>query len=244
MITHPGAGSAPLAAAVRNNAEWCAAVSATHGTPGVFRPRAWTSRRRTPPYYPDAVTLDPGARAEDLVPFVDVTAPWASVKDSHARLDLTADGFAELFDATWLHRASSEVAAPSRGAWRATPVTDAADLAAWQLAWEGEPVDVFRPALLGHPGVRVLRVVDAAGESRGGAVLNRAAGVTGLSNLHAHEEGAEPEVLTAVLAAAARLFPGSALVGYESGEALTTARAAGFAPLGELRVWLHHPARD
>ncbi|MET9536594.1 hypothetical protein ABZY16_03640 [Streptomyces sp. NPDC006553] len=42
--------------AVRNNAEWCQAMCAAHGHPGTFGARAWTSTRRTPLSYPDAVS--------------------------------------------------------------------------------------------------------------------------------------------------------------------------------------------
>src|SRR4051794_1850107 len=50
---------------VAENAAWCDLVCA-----GEFRPRAWTSPRRTPEYYPDAVTLTPDATAADVLPFV------------------------------------------------------------------------------------------------------------------------------------------------------------------------------
>ncbi|MFJ1762014.1 hypothetical protein ACIOD2_16945 [Amycolatopsis sp. NPDC088138] len=83
--------------AVAENASWCALVSGG----GRFGPRAWTSRRRTPGYYPDAVTLDPRATAADILPFVD-DSPGCSVKDSFATLDLSGEGFAVLFDATWI----------------------------------------------------------------------------------------------------------------------------------------------
>jgi hypothetical protein len=83
--------------AAAENASWCEAVCRG----GRFGPRAWTHPRRTPLYYPDAVTLDPRATAADVLPFVDGSA-GCSVKDSFATLDLSAEGFTVLFDATWI----------------------------------------------------------------------------------------------------------------------------------------------
>ena len=80
--------------AVAENAAWCALVCG-----GQFGPRAWTSRARTPEFYPDAVTLTPDATAADVLPFVDGSA-GCSVKDSFATLELP--GFSLLFEATWL----------------------------------------------------------------------------------------------------------------------------------------------
>ncbi|MGK3205264.1 hypothetical protein [Amycolatopsis sp. MEPSY49] len=80
--------------AVAENAAWCDLVCG-----GRFGRRAWTSRTRTPEYYPDAVTLTPDAMAADVLPFVDGSA-GCSVKDSFATLELP--GFSLLFEATWL----------------------------------------------------------------------------------------------------------------------------------------------
>ena len=41
------------------------------------------------------------------------------------------------------------------------------------------------------------------------------------------------------LALADTLFPGSLIVGYESGDDLEVALAHGFEPAGPLRIWLH-----
>lgn len=41
------------------------------------------------------------------------------------------------------------------------------------------------------------------------------------------------------LTLAAELFPGMAMVGYESGVSLTAARRHGFEAVRPLRVWLH-----
>jgi hypothetical protein len=52
--------------AAANNAEWCDLVCGTHGAQTRFDEDAWTSRTRTPPGYPDAVTLVPDPHINDL----------------------------------------------------------------------------------------------------------------------------------------------------------------------------------
>lgn len=95
--------AAELAAAVRNNAEWCDAVCRRHGLPTAWHPDAWIARRRTPEFYPDAVTLVPGAAPEAVLARIDAS-PGCSVKDSFATLDLAPYGFRVLFAAEWICR--------------------------------------------------------------------------------------------------------------------------------------------
>jgi hypothetical protein len=68
---------------------------------------------RTPPYYPDAVTLRPNIAVEDLLSAIDV-GEGCTVKDSFACLDLGAAAFRPLFRAEWVVRQ------PARGR-RAAP---------------------------------------------------------------------------------------------------------------------------
>lgn len=234
---------------MRNNAAWCAAVCRSHDIPawgiprparaeGTFGTAAWWSPRRTPPYYPDAVTLCPDAGPAAFLARIDTASPGCTVKDSYATLDLTSHGFVGLFAAQWIHRAAG-LPLPDLTPLRAVPVTTGEGLHAWQTAWHGDDApDVFRPALLDDPSVAVLAF--AAGEHlAGGVVLNRAAGAVGLSNLFA-AEGVDPgAVRSAAITAACRRFPGLPLVGYEQGADLALALDAGFRPLGDLRVWLH-----
>ncbi|MEZ0071362.1 hypothetical protein [Planotetraspora sp. GP83] len=99
------AGSGVLAAA-RNNAEWCDAMCRAHGMPGGFTESLFNPRK-APPYYPDAVTLTPDATVAEVLRLLDRRAVdgepgGASVKDSFARLDLSAAGFRVLFEAQWI----------------------------------------------------------------------------------------------------------------------------------------------
>jgi hypothetical protein len=243
--------------AVRNNAAWCAALCRTHGITGTFGDAAWWSPRRTPPYYPDAVTLRPGAVPRDVLPHIDTASPGCSVKDSFGTLDLRPHGFTQLAAARWLYRPAVEPgAAGGAGTAQVRCVTDAGDLAAWQRAWHGgagAPPDVFRAALLADPAVRVLAVPRRDGGGRpgsvtaGGAVLNSAEGAVGVTNVFAcsppdGRDGAQgagtAAVWGAVLAAAAREFPGLPLVCYQQVDDLAPTLAAGFLATGALRIWL------
>lgn len=193
---------------------------------------------RTPPYYPDAITLRHDAAPADFLPEIDTWSPGCSVKDSFATLDLTSSGFAELFAAQWIHRQAG-LAAPAAPALRSARVCTAAQLRDWQAAWDGgHGTDIFRPALLDDPSVLVLALYDGE-DRRGGFVLNRGAGLVGLSNLFAAGSGDAAAVWSAAIAAAASHFPGLPLVGYEHGDHLLPALASGFAPVGALRIWLH-----
>jgi hypothetical protein len=64
---------------------------------------------RSPEAYPDAVSLDPAATADDVLSLVDA-GPGCSVKDSFAALDLRSAGFDVLFEAQWIHREPAEEA--------------------------------------------------------------------------------------------------------------------------------------
>ncbi|MFE2554697.1 hypothetical protein OG361_13115 [Streptomyces sp. NBC_00090] len=222
--------------AVRNNAEWCRAMCQAHGHAGTFGPRAWTNDRRTPLYYPDAVTLSEDATAADVLAGIDRTTPGASVKDSFARLDLTAEGFRLLFEASWIHRPAGLPAPAATGDWR--PVRTPEELAAWALAWSGDDADdaaLFRPELLADPATTIVAGYSADGRILGGAVLSESARVTGVSNLFATGDTDPSHTWAGALAAAPADRP---VVGYESGGDLPPALAAGFEEIGPLRVWL------
>jgi hypothetical protein len=225
-----------VADAARNNAEWCDAVCRVNGCSGQFAGDAWTNARRSPPYYPDAVTLAPSAAGDAILRRVD-TSTGCSVKDSFATLDLSPRGFRVLFGAEWIGRPADRAAgARATRPWRT--VGDASELAEWEAAWADgqESSSPFGPALLDQPNVVVL-----AGHRRGavvaGAILNRSETVIGCSNLFALD-GDLDAAWEAAVVAATRWFPDAALVGYETGAALAAARGRGFESLGPLRVWI------
>lgn len=221
--------------AVRDNARWCQLVSATWGAPGTVDAAAWTSPTRTPPGYPDAVTLRRGVAAPELLSRIDTTSPGCSVKDSYADLDLSPYGFHELFSATWLGGSVTPPRPPDGTApWE--PV-GAGDLDAWEAAWAGrpDPERLFRRELLTAPGVTFL------GARRGraftaGCVLTAGDSAVGVSNVF-DTDGALETTWHAILRWTALEHPAKPVVGYESGADLAAAVRAGLRPLGELRVW-------
>ncbi|MEW2416002.1 hypothetical protein AB0953_20100 [Streptomyces sp. NPDC046866] len=224
-----------LRAAVRNNAAWCAAVCPG----GVFGADSWTSARRTPPYYPDAVTLTREVSAAALTAAIDTGSPGCSVKDSFAVLDLAPAGFELLFEAQWMHRPADAPAPAPAASLSWSRIASAADLDAWEAAWDGEEsTGLFRPDLL-TPEIAFLAGRSEEGRIVAGAVANEAAGAVGVSNVFTRDGVAPDEAWSGALARIAALWPGRPVVGYEHGEDLATALAHGFAPLGPLRVWLH-----
>ncbi len=193
---------------------------------------------RTPPYYPDAVTLVPGADPAALTARIDTAVPGASIKDSFADLDLTEAGFRVLFEAQWIHRPASAPTIPSELAWDVAGDPDM--LRAWALAWDDGDgnADLFRTELLDDPATFVLAGQSPGGRVIAGAIASRSDEVVGISNVFALDGGAEaawPLVLDAVH----RLFPTLPVVGYEHGDDLVTAVRHGFEPVGPLRIWLH-----
>jgi hypothetical protein len=49
--------------AALNNAEWCDVVARSHGVETEIDREVWIARTRTPPYYPDAITMQQHAQA-------------------------------------------------------------------------------------------------------------------------------------------------------------------------------------
>lgn len=234
----PSETIATLVAAARNNAEWCAAVCRSHDIAGAFGPKAWSSARRPPTYYPDAISLQPGAVFADLRLVPSAASPGCSIKDSFADIDLAADGFDELFTAQWIHRPAGEPA-PETPALRADPVRTGDELLDWQAAWhggDGAP-DIFRLALLEDPAVVILAVRDGV-DLAGGVVLNHGVGLVGVSNLFAVDDSRIEGIWSSAITAAAVHFPGVPLIGYEQADGLPPALSSRFNTIGELRVWL------
>ncbi|MFF5981230.1 hypothetical protein ACFY78_20510 [Streptomyces olindensis] len=227
-------------AAARDNAEWCAAMCRAHGVAGEFREEAWAAAARAPLFYPDAVTLGPGADPERLTARIDLASPGASVKDSFADLDLTEAGFRVLFEARWIHRPAGPPAVAPELGWEVAG--DPATLRAWALAWDDGAghADLFRAGLLADPDVFVLAGRSADGRVVAGAVARRGEHVVGVSNVFGRDGGPDA-AWPLVQHALHRLFPALPVVGYEAGEDLAAALRHGFEALGPLRVWLHDP---
>lgn len=218
-----------------NNAEWCDCVCRAQGVETRFDEDAWTGRRRTPPFYPDAVTLVPTPVISGLLARID-TAAGCSIKDSFASLDLRPYGFGVLFDAHWIARPPAAPPPPDDGP-RWERIRDSDELASWEEAWRGDdgPTGIFGTALLAFPSVTI---VGARQDGRvvAGAVLSGNGTVVGITNFFS-DRLLDPVSWSGCLRLASSLFPAATVVGYESGAALTAARRHGFIPVGALRVW-------
>ncbi|RJO78434.1 hypothetical protein D5S18_05990 [Nocardia panacis] len=221
-------------AAARENAQWCEVMCRTHGTVGEFEAAVWSSARRTPPLYPDAVTLRPEATAAEVLARIDRESPGASVKDSFGCLDLSEAGFGVLFEAHWIHRPASRPRPATVRPW--VRIGDA-ELSGWVAAWSGGelPGWVFRPELLAAESVSLLGCREH-GRFVAGAVVHRAGPLVGVSNLFYAGIPAE-DAWSGCLNAIARWWPGHAVVGYEQGDDLAAAVGHGFDPIGVVRVW-------
>ena len=226
-------------AAARNNAEWCHAFSRTHGIAGRFRAAFWSSPVRTPPYYPDAVTLRPNIAVEHLLSGIEVRE-GCSVKESFACLDLGAVGFRPLFRAEWVVRQPAKGGCMAPRGW--STLTSEAQLRSWEASWGEVPggSGFFLPALLKDETIAVLAGCDGD-RIVAGAIANRSANVIGLSNVF-DTAGALDSAWTAGAAAAATLWGDLPIVGYDSGDELHAAHDAGFESIGELVVWINEPS--
>jgi hypothetical protein len=218
-----------------NNAHWCDLVVRSHGGQGVFSPDAWTSPTRTPPLFPDAVTLIPSPRVPDLLSRIDALS-GCTIKDSFASLDLTADGFNVLFDAQWI----TSPAHPDTE-WGVPPdwvqITDPDGFGLWKEAWchPGGPRDILLPELLSEGAVVLGRIKND--RVIAGGIVSGSARVAGLSNVFTGV-GHESETWSALAQCARAFFPGLPLIGYERGEELAHAQSGGFQTAGALRVWI------
>ena len=217
--------------AASSNAEWCDVFCGAHGVVGRFDETAWSSAERTPPLYPDAVTLVPGCSVESLLARVDA-GPGCSIKDSFADLELSAHGFEVLLEAEWLRQDRARGYAQG---WSA--IANASELERWEGAWGASPVGgpFFRAQLLGEPGVRILVRSDGQ-RVLAGAVANRSRGVIGLTNVF-DVEGDLEDAWSGAAGAARAIWGALPIVGYDRGRSLDAAHRAGFETIGPLAVW-------
>lgn len=233
----PGEGGPQLVrAAARNNTEWCDIVCRLHGQAGSFHDDGWTVPRRSPPFYPDAVTLDPGAGVDGLLATID-SSSGCSIKDSFACLDLAPHGFHELFEAQWICREADMPPLEPPAGMRWDVVREPSALLEWEHAWNEDaiPAGLFRPALLEDDAVTVLAGFRNSAIVAG-AIAKRSATVVGISNVFAPANDLDTAWCGSVAAIATLLgeFP---IVGYEQRDAIGEALRVGFSQIGPLRVW-------
>lgn len=227
-------------AAVANNALWCDAVCRSHGYPGTFSSRLWSSPRHGLRLYPNAITMRPEVTAAEVLAAAAPSGPFA-VKDSFARLDLASAGFGLVAEASWIARDGGPDGLPDGGL-LCEKVTSPGELGDWETAWAGDGGDrVFLPVLLSDPRCAVL-ACRQDGAIVAGAVVYAAGGAAGISNLFSAGPSLD-RVSASVVRAAAGLNPHLPVVGYEQGASLEAARQAGFRVLGPLRIWTRPASR-
>lgn len=220
--------SPALRAAVDASLSWYDALCALHGVPCGIEDDVWRAYAPPPPLHSAAKTVEPTARADRALAAV---TGDGGIADSFGELDLSGEGFRLLFEAQWIHRS-----APSAGARRLPAgwsiVRAPAELEAWTSRHDTRAV--LLPALLQRSAFRVLGKRREGGYVSG-AVLHLCSGVVDISNVWTTAGSPDWDELGG---AAAALFPGRALVGYEHGPDLECAVAAGFATVGPQRVWV------
>jgi hypothetical protein len=203
--------------AALNNAEWRAAVWRSHGLSVGQAHGMWFCPHPTPRYFPNVVTIEPGAESAKQSALIAELARDAgldlSVKDSFACPDLSAARLQPLFDARWLWRRGARSPVVARALdWRR--IDNELGLGAWERAWRGaNPEAGF----------------DRTGAISAGGIAYSAARAIGVTNIF----GSRREFVDAL----EELTAPTEIVCYERGGDLTSAVDAGFETLGSLRVW-------
>jgi hypothetical protein len=218
-----------LRTAVDANVGWYGDLFLLHGVPAVMHDGLWSAVGPPPPLHSDAVVVEPGVTASDVLTRLEGRAR-AGFKDSFAAIDASAHGMDLLFEATWIHRDAPDPR-PAPASWSIVRTADA--LAAWTS--QHDTAEVLLPGLLDRGPFRIL-AKRASGQIVAGAVARLGTGAVDVSNVYAVPGHAvDWAELTAAVGAE---FPGRPLVGYERGDDLAGALAGGFQPVGDLRVWV------
>jgi hypothetical protein len=235
--------------AALNNALWYEALFRAHGVPGEMLGSVWLSRHVAPPFHSNLVVVSEQASESELLAHVhdlvkEPLSPHWTVKDSFCNLNLAALDFSVMFEASWIGLESVEPAAGNAlPDMRWTRVSSAAEAAEWEAAWRDHsnnhdarpgqpqfPAALFvNPALAFFAGRRGRKVI-------AGGIAHRTAAVVGLSNVFVRA-GDPVGAWAGLLRCTNDAFPGLPVVGYERGDELENAVAAGFEPIGPLRVW-------
>ena len=210
-------------------AAWSAAA---HGLPGRTDADAWSVPRRSPPWYPDAVTLRPDVDAGHPA------GPGRRRSRGVGEGQLRRPGPDPVRLPGALRRPVDPPAGEADPAGRraADPGDHPAGTgrlgggARWRGAVPAGPAG--RPA-----GARCWPGTTTVGRSPAGRWCS-GDDVCGVSNVFART--VDPQDIWHGVCATT---PGVPLVGYESGPDLDAAQAAGFTPVGPLRVWLHGAGR-
>lgn len=184
-----------------------------------------------PPYHSGMVVLAPGRSAEmaELIPTRAEQARFG-IKDSFCELDFAELDLAELFAASWIW--CDEPPDVDVSGWETIDSPEKLDR--WEASWKdsGSPSDQrqFPNPILDRQDVALFGRPSGGGYDAG-VIANRSATCVGLSNAFGPADG-----FPAAAALCGRFGDGLPIVGYERGEDLDTALAAGFVITGGLRI--------
>jgi hypothetical protein len=217
--------------AVRNNANWCARISALHGSNGRFGFAVWQNRYPAPRYYPNVVTLRSdcvAAQMDAIAELKHLPSGWG-VKDSYHTLELGPLGFRAAIQGRWVHH--NDPSGDDTGLeWRRADT--ALSLALWEAAWGGESHRghnrIFLPDILEDASITLFGGY-AEERLEAGAIVNVAGGVAGLSNVFA----TDANLARSVVRHGRRLADGLPLVSWQDAGADIDGES-----LGLLQVWL------
>jgi hypothetical protein len=215
----------------QNNGDWYAMMFDVHQRRYERSDLVFTAVDVPPPFHSGMVVLTPG-RSEAVSNLIPSRAdqPRFGIKDSFNELDFAMVDLVELFSASWIWCDTPPDA--DLDGWEAIDSVDR--LLQWEAAWKegGSPTDErqFPDAILERADVGLFGRVAGSGYDAG-VIANRSADVVGLSNAFG-----PADAYPAAAALCGRFGDGLPVVGYEQGEDLDVALAAGFEATGELRV--------
>lgn len=229
--------------AANNNGDLYAAMFGAHDLAFERLPYAFVGRDRPPPYYSDLTVLLPDHGQDIIAQLGALSEQFGGIvglKDSFCELELEANGFETLFDASWIWREAGRHAAAAD--W--LRIEDEAGLLEWEAAWKrgGSPTQqrMFRAELLERPDIVFLARRDGDAIIAG-CIANVSDACVGISNVFARSPS--DDVFAEAAAAVASVAPHLPIAGYESGQDLEQARNAGFETVGALRILVARNAR-
>ncbi|MEM9652325.1 MAG: hypothetical protein AAGA65_09535 [Actinomycetota bacterium] len=226
--------------AAANNGDWYAMMFDIHGLRYRLDELAFSAEEPPPAFHSGMVVLSPG-RAEAVVDLIPTRAaqPRFGIKDSFVELPLDVVDLAELFTASWIW--ADTISDADTAGWER--ITDRDRLYTWELAWRagGSPTDrrQFPDRILERQDVAVFGRLAGSTANAGfdaGVIANLSGECVGLSNAFG-----PADAYRAGAARCADFGDGRPVVGYERGDDLTAALAAGFVTTGQLRVAYRTP---
>lgn len=215
--------------AANNNADLCAAIMAANGVRTERDDIAFLCIDDPLPYYPKLVTLDPLATSK-----LNVRAKGISViKDSFSSLDADALGLKVAFDASWIWSGAQSRELPTHWVRMDSPI----GLLRWHKAWNNNnEMDnvIFTPQCLNDPNLFFLARISGT-NIEAGCLANLSTDVVGMSNVFSTQAN-DSRLFSEALAAVSSVGGGLPVAGYEQGDDLDCACAAGFEVVGPLRI--------